>query len=633
MRYIGLDIGDGESAVALLEENSVIEPVIQPIDGVGSIISVVGMAGTEVRVGEKALLDRKVVHLRSRFKSRYLTSVDAERDIERFASGIKRALEKDNPELFNKDTYVTVGCPAGWKKEEREHYGELMRKAGFGNVHIVSESRAAFFYAKFAQGLNVGSELLNKTTLVIDIGSSTTDFAYIINGRESDIGTFGDVSLGGGLIEACMLEKALKRSPDREQIEAVFRESASWKNRCEIVARRLKEQYFLSEEHWRTNPCVASETIYYDEPVKLRFELNEDIMADIISTPMSELNGATFLECLSDLLRHADNCTRENPPQLVILTGGASRMAFFQNACHQEFPDTQIVICPEPEYSIAKGLAYAGRVDKQLDDFYAEIDAYFKSGEIPDLVAQSLDWLTVPMASVLSGHIINDVALDTLEKWKEGELTTIDDMEAPIRKGTEKLLKDLDRIEDVKPVVNEWCRRLFMKLQPRIDDICHSHNVDRASMTLNAVHTMEGPNKLNINLEAKFFSSINYIVTASVSAALCGSAGGGGIALIASNPWGLIAGAAIGLAVAFLGKGALSKAINRRDLPMALRKLASGSIRRSLTSNKQRKAIEQELVATMRGSEFTDQLVRDITSSLEKQIVEMARSVEMPIVQ
>ena len=630
MRYIGLDIGDGESAVALLEENSVIEPVIQPIDGAGSIISVVGMAGTEVRVGEKALLDRKVVHLRSRFKSRYLNSLDAERDIERFAFGIKKALENDEPDLFNKDTYVTVGCPAGWKPKDRERYADLMRKAGFGNVHIVSESRAAFFYARYAQGLNVAPELLNKTTLVIDIGSSTTDFAYIINGRESDIGTFGDVSLGGGLIESCMLSKALKKSPDREQIEEVFRESTSWKNRCEIVARRLKEQYFLSEDHWRTNPCVASETIYYDEPVKIRFELNEDIMADIISTPMQELNGGTFLECLSDLLRHASNCTKDNPPLLIILTGGASRMGFFLRACKQEFPQAQIVICPEPEYSIAKGLSYAGRVDKQLEDFYADIENYFTSGEIPALVEQSLDWLTVPLASVISGHIVNDVALEVLNQWKQGELKTIEDMEAPIRKGTELLLKDLDSVDGVKPVVSEWCRRLFLKLQPRLDDICHAHNVDRSSMTLSAVHSMDGPDKLNINLEAKFFSGLTYLVTASLSAALCG---GGSLALILDGPLGLLIGAVIGLVVAFLGKGAISKTVNRLDLPRPIRKMVAGSLKRSLSGSRQRKAIEEELINTMKKPEFTGQLVKDITVSLEKQIVEMARSVEMPIVQ
>ncbi|MBR6498360.1 MAG: rod shape-determining protein [Clostridia bacterium] len=217
MRYIGIDIGDGESCVALLEENSVIEPSILPINGQGSIISVVGMSSTTVKVGEEALLDPKVVHLRSRFKSRYLTTLDAERDIERFAYGIKAALEKEDPELFGKETYVTVGCPAGWKANDRERYAEIMRKAGFSNVHIVSESRAAFFYARYSHGLAVAPELLSKNTLIIDIGSSTTDFAYIINGKESDIGTFGDVSLGGGLIEACMLDKAVNKSPQKEK--------------------------------------------------------------------------------------------------------------------------------------------------------------------------------------------------------------------------------------------------------------------------------------------------------------------------------------------------------------------------------------------------------------------------------
>ena len=82
-----------------------------------------------------------------------------------------------------------------------------------------------------------------------------------------------------------------------------------------------------------------------------------------------------------------------------------------------------------------------------------------------------------------------------------------------------------------------------------------------------------------------------------------------------------------------LGKGAVNKAVNRLDMPKTLRKLVGGSLRRSLSGNKQRKAIEEELIKTMRKEEFTDRLVKDISSSLEQQIVEMARSVEMPIVQ
>ena len=65
--------------------------------------------------------------------------------------------------------------------------------------------------------------------------------------------------------------------------------------------------------------------------------------------------------------------SRECPPEVVILTGGASRMAFFQQACREAFADALVVLCPEPECSIARGLAYAGRVDERLSLFRREV--------------------------------------------------------------------------------------------------------------------------------------------------------------------------------------------------------------------------------------------------------------------
>ncbi|MDO4386697.1 MAG: Hsp70 family protein [Clostridia bacterium] len=630
MKYIGIDIGDGESAVACLAEDSVIEPVIQPIDGRGSILSVVGMAGTEVRIGEKALLDRKVVHLRSRFKSRYLNTMDAERDIERFAHGLRTALLEEADDFFDGDVYIAVGCPAGWKENDRARYCEIMKRAGLGDVHIVSESRAAFFYARYAHELKVAPEMLDQTTLVIDIGSSTTDFAYIVNGRESAIGTFGDVSLGGGLIEACMLRRAVAASKHREELETVFRESLSWKNRLEIAARRLKEQYFLDEAEWVKTPCVASETVYYDLPVKVKFELNEDIMREILSTPMDELKGATFDEALSDLLRHAEQATAENPPKLVILTGGASRMRFFREACAAQFPNAQVVICPEPEYSIAKGLAYAARVDDRLDAFSKDIEAYFQSGDVSREIAASLKWLTVPLASILSGRIVHDVVLSVLDEWKCGEIETIEKMDAPIIERTDELVRNLDDIPEIRPAINEWLKKLFQRLQPRLDEICIRHDVDRQSMSLTGVRSLIGPEKVNILLESPVTTTLIYVITGCVTASLCG---GGGVVLLMEGPVGILLGALIGLIVAYFGQKAVTSAVSRANLPLFTRRLLCLSFRKSLSSPRQRKAIESALLSSMDSPQFQKQLETDITISLESQIMNMARSVEMPIVQ
>ncbi len=630
MKYIGIDIGDGESAVAVLEEDSIIEPVIACIDGRGSILSVVGMSGTDVLIGEKALIDRHVVHLRSRFKSRYLTNPDSERDIERFAHGLKSALLNEEEDFFSGDITVAVGCPAGWKEEDRKRYKEILKKAGLGDVHIVSESRAAFFYARYAHELKVAPEMLNQTTLVIDIGSSTTDFAYIVNGKESAIGTFGDVNLGGGLIEAGMLRHALEKHKKREIIEDVFRRSPSWKHRVEIAARRLKEQYFSDEDEWKKTPCVGGETIYYDEPVRVKFELNEEIMDEILSMPMEELKGATFYESLSDLMRHTYQSTLENPPKLIILTGGASRMRFFRETVERQYPDSQVILCPNPEYSIAKGLAYAARIDKKLEMFSNDIQAYFDSGDIKDAIHESIQWLTVPLSSILSGRIIHDVVLKVLGDWKKGEIKSINDMETPIIERTNLLLSGLKEIPEIGPAIDDWCQKLFARVQPQLDEICRKHDVDRAMMSLNYLSSIEGPDQVNILFENPTISGIVYVITGTVSAILCG---GGGLALLTTGIPGILIGAILGLAVAYFGKKVIASQINKVDLPLFSRKVIFRTFKSSFSSARQRRAIEEALLKTMSKGEFEEMLQNEVTVSIENQIMKLAKNVEMPIVQ
>ena len=112
------------------------------------------------------------------------------------------------------------------------------------NPQVISESRAAFLYAKYAKTVALDLDALRQSALVIDIGSSTLDFAYIVDGRETGVGTFGDTHLGGGLIDAEILRRAVEQNHDRDTIKRVFAESRSWYSYCEIEARRVKEQFY-----------------------------------------------------------------------------------------------------------------------------------------------------------------------------------------------------------------------------------------------------------------------------------------------------------------------------------------------------------------------------------------------------
>jgi hypothetical protein len=104
----------------------------------------------------------------------------------------------------------------------------------------------------------VGYDILSKHVLVVDIGSSTTDFAYIMGGREVELQTAGEVALGGGLMDEVLLEIALDAAVRGERIREIFKESPPWRSYCEFAARRLKEKYFADEEYWKENEQVLN---------------------------------------------------------------------------------------------------------------------------------------------------------------------------------------------------------------------------------------------------------------------------------------------------------------------------------------------------------------------------------------
>ena len=141
-----------------------------------------------------------------------------------------------------------IGCPAGWDAQTRERYRYIFEQIGYPPVKIISESRAALVSACQSKHQQVGYDILSHPVLVVDIGSSTTDFAYISGGKEAPLHTAGEVFLGGGIMDELLLDCSLETSKDGKRLREVFAESPSWRSYCEFAARRLKEKYFSDEE-------------------------------------------------------------------------------------------------------------------------------------------------------------------------------------------------------------------------------------------------------------------------------------------------------------------------------------------------------------------------------------------------
>ena len=632
MKILGFDLGDGESAVTLLDGESTVEPRVLPLCGRTSLLSAVATRDGRIVVGEEASVLSGALDAQVRFKSRYLTDPQAASAIRAFAQGVMGLLLAAEPGLMAEVSCTVVGCPAGWGEGRREQYAALIESAGFPNVRVVPEPRAAFLYARHARGLRIDAELMRKSAMVIDIGSSTTDFAYIVDGHQQNLALFGDTNLGGGVLDALILRRAVQSSPDAEAISRVFEKSPAWRSYCELEARRLKEKYFLSEEKGREGALTVPLTICYDDTLMLELRLDEAIVGSLVNESALALGGRSFMTCLQDALRAAQEASRDCPPEVVILTGGASRMAFFRAACQQAFPKSVMVVCPEPECSIARGLAYAGRVDERLARFRTEVASIARGERLGALVDERVHELYAPMACALF-ETARESAIKSVRLWRRGGVRTIDELDALMQKDIAKALSGEAGQARIEGVLRGWLAELMQRLEGELTALCMRCGVPPERMSLSGTSVDAGLTGVSLSLTdamgMDMLSGLMGVVLAVVGASVCG---GGGLALVSAGPVGMVAGAAAGVLLALVGKAGMEKAIRRAELPLIVRQLVTDkAILRGM--NRQREELERAIVRTLADptNGFSARLCASISRTLGAQLEEMARGAEMSI--
>ena len=631
MRYIGFDLGDGESCVAYLTRENVIEPRILSVSGSMSFVTAGADYRGETLVGPMALSTEGAENVAIRFKSRVRTSPDeAFADIRRFLQGVTLQL-KAAPELEPlEECKTTVGCPAGWNDELRARYQALCEEAGLPNVTLTSESRAAFLYARNARGIAADEDFLSGSTLVIDIGSSTLDFAYVVDGREHGVGTFGDNNLGGGVLDECILRQAVADLParEREKVQDVFRRSPTWRSHALYAARRVKEAYFTDEKKYEKEPCVGRVRLYYDGRQEIIFRLTQEFIEKICRQPVPELQNRSFLANLQDALNRARQQTAANPPRVLVLTGGASRMAFFRDACRDAFPDARFICCPEPEFSIARGLAYAGRTDELLEAFRAEIHEYTGSQAVENAARADMPALCESLAALLTDLMAVEVAAPAAEAWRKGELATLEEMRRRIETESQALVRREETQAKLSAAVMEWLAGVQEKLQRDVDAICIRNSIPCEMMRLPPPQLQPGSALAagaKIDFDAvKTVEAIIGAVVAAVMAALCG---GAGLALVAEGPLGLAAGAAIGVVAALLGKPAVETMLMRVNLPVIMRKILP---RDALLSARSRGKMQKALAESLAKDEaFAASIVTGVAGELDAFIERLAAKTEI----
>lgn len=634
-RFYGFDLGDAESAITRYEKDKDTIPEVLTVNDAKSFITAYALLKNgKLLIGEGACYSPDAVKRKDRFKSRFLTDPEAAKDIKSFASGVLGELYLNGDLINGDDSCFYIGCPAGWGKVAREEYRSIFEKAGYPPAKIISESRAAMVSACQSKHLQVGYDILNKPVLVIDIGSSTTDFAYIMGGKEVELKTGGEVFLGGGIMDEILLEESLKLSSNEAKIRKIFEESEPWLSYCDFAARRLKEKYFSEEEYWKDKECSQSISIHHGFlPTKFVLKIDERIANELLNQKVERLGNKSFKEVFMESLIQSKEAIVDKQPELIFLTGGVSKMPIIRSWCQEVFEDAVVVSSLEPEFSVSSGLAWCGKVDDELASFKEEISRLVDSNTVEQIVENHLSELYHDAVETMVEPILENVALPISERWRSGKIEKLADIDPIMQKEIDDWLHtDEARTLLMKPIT-KWLKTVSYELEEYTMPICVKHNVPYSSLSLNSFMSVSD---IEINVEAKNLfavEEITWLIDATISIVIGLLCGGGGIALIANGLPGIIAGVVVSLLVLALGKDKMQEMLLNSNIPAAVRRLIPKSYLKARldTISKQVKENLYEKLEQEKNEEISARLVKEISSQIETCLTKMAEVVEIPL--
>lgn len=628
--FVGFDLGHGESAMASTTLYTEAEPkVIEIVPNKRAIITAVAEHPAKgILIGDSAYKQKGQHNLRVMFKSPNFTSNEVVLPIRQFVGKVYENVVGEKKILGGAHTKFLVGCPSGWSSEARQDYKEVLELAGLGQVDIVAESRAAFLDARSSGDLGDVRQLTG-AVLIIDIGSSTTDFTHVVGLKEVAI-DFGENRLGAGLIDEAIFRKTLNAHPQKQELEEIFEQHPSYRALCEIQSRIAKEEFFSNENEFNERPAHAHERIDgKNGRIYIDIDIYQQDMEDILNTPMPELNNKSWLEAYRESLRKTKELTRDHPPSLIILTGGASRMNFTVQLCEEVFDGVYVKRGREPECAIARGLALAGRIDKKMSLFKEEIEEVLSDREkFREILERKLPDLIEAITPKLTDKLIDFTEI-YYSKWRSGSIDTLKEVQEKAMRNFNDWMKSQAGIKYISAEVSDWLKEVSNELDKYTNPVSRKYGVGSGALKIG----IDNPENINANIidnpAGALYMNLAGITTIVGSILVASILGGGGHALLLAGPIGWIIGLILGVVLIGGAFGWAKDKVNAWVASVEIPKLARRSLfpgdiaekmhnRKDKITNTMNKAI---LEGEVDGKKYSEKIVDDIQRSLKEHLL------------
>lgn len=482
---IGFDLGHGETAVAKAIVESIEPPQMLEVNNKKNQITALGWhPKLGYLVGEQALIQAGVTQLTISFKQKPNNDPDYRKIISTFLATYYSQLKESKQIEGGESSYFYVGCPSGWSTSDRVEYQQLLQEAGIPQLNVIPESRAAFMQAKEAGKLEY--DKLLSSVLIVDIGSSTTDFTLVKSLHEIPV-DFGSNTLGASLIDKAIFAQTLAQHQQKTLLEKVFQEYPHHQARCELACRKAKEDFFSNEQLYSDPQSFARGFESINEQIYFIPQVNKLLMEDILNQPLPELGEKSWMRSFQDSVSEAKQKLEQLGivPKLVLMTGGASRMKFTHQICQQMFPEPETLLRPdpEPERCIALGLARVGRWDLRATAFQQEVNQLLDSQKLKQLISRHIPELIELLTQPLADGLIENAVRPGVKDWQKNRVRTLADLETSMKSRAEEWLKS-DRSQQI---INKQCISWFNnKIQPDLaaetDPICRKFQIPRSSL-------------------------------------------------------------------------------------------------------------------------------------------------------
>ena len=427
--------------------------------------------------------------------------------------------------------------------------------------------------------------------------------------------------LGSGLLDTEIFKLNIERQIERAKITKLIKRFPHYRPIMEYWCRQVKEQFYNGEGA----SVELIKRLPIDGGVLFEIRLDAQDSKVILDTPLDALNGFTWPAAFSYALKETIDNLGGRAPETVLLTGGASRLPLVMPACEAAFPKARIVRGAEPEFAIARGLAWLGRFEHLHASFKTAVSKLMApEGPIYQKASSSSTALGQSLAPALVDALTEQCIVPAFRDWRSGKIENLDDVELALGERVRLWLSSPDAQETLRPIIKDWFAGLQRKIEQDTDPLCRDHGLPALVLSLDdSQHVSRHLDGLTLAApRVASLESDTALLGTSLTAIIIGAllAHANLLAPLLTNPIGILVGGAVGGAGFLFGRKALEGKFRGANVPVLARQVMTDSrIRKA--ARKQRPVLidaVKEAWDSAAAESFTADLIETLSKALSE---------------